>query len=141
MTAESQLAIALLSVAFLSGCSDTTPANQAVEAEVPEYFLLRPETERAFGYSHAVKIGDAADEERLLRFGQGSAALRLYLRRRSCREHFYDRHGEVSRGLFLSELDLHEAVSNRKLARSQRPRPTRAYDRNRTGSTSVQVRT
>ena len=58
MTAESQLAIALLSVAFLSGCSDTAPANQAVEAEVPEYFLLRPETERAFGYSHAVKIGD-----------------------------------------------------------------------------------
>ena len=54
MTAKSQLAIALLSVAFLSGCSDTTPANQAVEAEVPEYFLLRPETERAF----AVKIGD-----------------------------------------------------------------------------------
>jgi len=36
MTAESQLAIALLSVAFLSGCSDTTPANQAVEAEVPD---------------------------------------------------------------------------------------------------------
>ena len=58
MTAESQLALVLLSAAFLSGCADTAPANQAVEAEVPEYFLLRPETERAFGYSHAVKIGD-----------------------------------------------------------------------------------
>ncbi len=24
----------------------------------PEYFLLRPEVEKAFGYTHAVKIGD-----------------------------------------------------------------------------------
>ena len=24
----------------------------------PEYFLLRPEVEKAYGYSHAVKIGD-----------------------------------------------------------------------------------
>ena len=24
----------------------------------PDYFLLRPEVERAYGYSHAVKIGD-----------------------------------------------------------------------------------
>ena len=26
--------------------------------ETPEYFLLRPETEKAYGYSHAVKIGN-----------------------------------------------------------------------------------
>ena len=32
--------------------------EEQVEAEVPEYFLLRPEVERAYGYSHAVKIGD-----------------------------------------------------------------------------------
>ena len=32
--------------------------EEQVEAEVPEYFLLRPEGERAYGYSHAVKIGD-----------------------------------------------------------------------------------
>lgn len=25
----------------------------------PEYFLLRPEVEKAYGYSHAVKIGDS----------------------------------------------------------------------------------
>ncbi|WP_300434874.1 RidA family protein [Christiangramia sp.] len=25
----------------------------------PDYFLLRPETERAYGYSHAVKIGNS----------------------------------------------------------------------------------
>jgi len=29
-----------------------------VEAEKPEYFSLRPETEKAYGYSHAVKIGN-----------------------------------------------------------------------------------
>lgn len=30
-----------------------------VEAEVPEYFLLRPEVEKAYGYSNAVKIGNS----------------------------------------------------------------------------------
>ena len=29
-----------------------------VESEKPEYFLLRPEMEKAYGYSHAVKIGN-----------------------------------------------------------------------------------
>ena len=28
------------------------------EPEKPEYFLLRPEVEKAYGYSHAVKIGN-----------------------------------------------------------------------------------
>lgn len=32
--------------------------EQIVEIEKPEYFLLRPETEKAYGYSHAVKIGN-----------------------------------------------------------------------------------
>jgi len=36
----------------------TTEATVKQEAaETPEYFLLRPETEKAYGYSHAVKIG------------------------------------------------------------------------------------
>lgn len=30
-----------------------------VEADTPEYFLLRPEVEKAYGYSHAVKIGNS----------------------------------------------------------------------------------
>jgi enamine deaminase RidA (YjgF/YER057c/UK114 family) len=30
-----------------------------VEAEKPEYFSLRPEVEKAYGYSHAVKIGNS----------------------------------------------------------------------------------
>ncbi len=46
------------------GCNhaDTTkPATEVVSkpvtAEKPEYFLLRPEAEKSYGYSHAVKIG------------------------------------------------------------------------------------
>ena len=30
-----------------------------MENTKPEYFLLRPEVERAYGYSHAVKIGNS----------------------------------------------------------------------------------
>ena len=29
-----------------------------IESEKPEYFLLRPEVEKSYGYSHAVKIGN-----------------------------------------------------------------------------------
>jgi len=32
--------------------------EQTIETEKPEYFLLWPEIEKAFGYSHAVKIGN-----------------------------------------------------------------------------------
>jgi len=35
----------------------TLTASYAI-AEEPEYFLLRPEVEKAYGYSHAVKIGN-----------------------------------------------------------------------------------
>ncbi len=30
-----------------------------MKSEKPEYFLLRPEVEKAYGYSHAVKIGNS----------------------------------------------------------------------------------
>ena len=46
------------------GCneSDTTKIasteTSAKAVETPEYFLLRPETEKAYGYSHAVRIGN-----------------------------------------------------------------------------------
>ncbi|MEM5564050.1 RidA family protein [Psychroserpens sp. AS72] len=36
---------------------DTTEHKQV--NETPEYFLLRPEVEKAYGYSHAVKIGNS----------------------------------------------------------------------------------
>jgi 2-iminobutanoate/2-iminopropanoate deaminase len=35
-----------------------TEEEVKVEAEKPEYFSLRPEVEKAYGYSHAVKIGN-----------------------------------------------------------------------------------
>ncbi|MGB8717492.1 MAG: Rid family hydrolase [Rhodanobacteraceae bacterium] len=59
------LALVMLLVTFLSGCSASAFHHQAVSAEdtahkaaAPDYFLLRPEVEKAYGYSHAVKIGD-----------------------------------------------------------------------------------
>lgn len=33
--------------------------EEVVESHKPEYFLLRPEVEKAYGYSHAVKIGNS----------------------------------------------------------------------------------
>ena len=62
MNNKSLLAIAMIAVAFLSGCSgpesdgSTTLAQES--AATPEYFLLRPEVEKAYGYTHAIKIGD-----------------------------------------------------------------------------------
>ena len=37
----------------------STPAEHKAEIETPEYFMLRPEVEKAYGYSHAVKIGNS----------------------------------------------------------------------------------
>ena len=66
MTKSFVLAPALLGLAVLSSC--TAPATTTKTAEVqpqpaapqeaPEWFLLRPEVEKAYGYSHAVRIGD-----------------------------------------------------------------------------------
>jgi 2-iminobutanoate/2-iminopropanoate deaminase len=52
----------------LSGCNTSQQAPKAAAAteptptvrtsETPEYFLLRPEVEKQYGYSHAVRIGD-----------------------------------------------------------------------------------
>jgi 2-iminobutanoate/2-iminopropanoate deaminase len=66
---QKALSPALLSAAILAGCN-TSPASDPaaetpavtiaaeVEAAAPEYFLLRPEVEKAYGYTHAIKIGD-----------------------------------------------------------------------------------
>lgn len=65
MKRESMLASAVLFATFLSACA--VPATDEAEivaedvpvvAEAPEYFLLRPEVEKAYGYTHAVRIGD-----------------------------------------------------------------------------------
>jgi enamine deaminase RidA (YjgF/YER057c/UK114 family) len=43
--------------------ANSTSAGQApppaARSEGPEWFLLRPEVEKAYGYTHAVRIGDA----------------------------------------------------------------------------------
>jgi enamine deaminase RidA (YjgF/YER057c/UK114 family) len=50
-----------MTTVFIStGCQqmqDKTEMEQE-ENETPEYFSLRPEIEKAYGYTHAVKIGD-----------------------------------------------------------------------------------
>ncbi len=65
MKTSSLLALATLSIAFLPGCAPSGPDETDMvaqevpnAAEAPEYFLLRPEVEKAYGYTHAVRIGD-----------------------------------------------------------------------------------
>ncbi len=56
----------VMSSLFFIGCNsaDSSKATTAEATpkqdvtETPEYFLLRPEVEKAYGYSHAVKIGN-----------------------------------------------------------------------------------
>ena len=47
-------------LALNAACNQAPPAAEKTSAptEAPEYFLLRPEVEKAYGYSHAVRIGD-----------------------------------------------------------------------------------
>ncbi len=66
MTKISLLASGLLiGLSILSSCNNAdnfkTTADTAIKTIQPdtaEYFLLRPALEKAYGYSHAVKIGD-----------------------------------------------------------------------------------
>jgi enamine deaminase RidA (YjgF/YER057c/UK114 family) len=57
--ATTLLTIILLALTF-QACNqeikDAKPAD--AQAETHDYFLLRPELEKSYGYSHAVKIGD-----------------------------------------------------------------------------------
>ena len=52
------------SFSLLAGCSNADNSKAAadketkpVQTETPEYFNLRPDAEKTYGYSHAVKIG------------------------------------------------------------------------------------
>ena len=59
------LAAVLLLAAAMFGCAGPDSGQamvqevevQAVE-EAPEYFMLRPEVEKAYGYTHAIRIGN-----------------------------------------------------------------------------------
>jgi len=55
----------LIGISFLSSCSNADNSSTTAEKETMatqtdtfEYFNLRPKLEKAYGYSHAVKIGD-----------------------------------------------------------------------------------
>lgn len=62
------LLITLTIAAFITGCKDqvkTETSGNTVDSvrtttvkDTPEYFQLRPEVEKAYGYTHAVKIGN-----------------------------------------------------------------------------------
>lgn len=53
------LASLLLAASFQSCKEETKEVKEiTVKEEAPEYFLLRPELEKTYGYSHAVRIGD-----------------------------------------------------------------------------------
>lgn len=47
---------------LFTGCSNDsnsrTTALEPSHSDTPEYYLLRPEVEKLYGYSHAVRIGD-----------------------------------------------------------------------------------
>jgi 2-iminobutanoate/2-iminopropanoate deaminase len=54
------VAAILLAISCNQKAKETaTPIAPVVQAETPEYFLLRPEVEKMYGYSHAVKIGNS----------------------------------------------------------------------------------
>jgi len=67
-TKFTSLAIAIVAAISILSCNEKTKTETPVEKteatetvvadETPDYFLLRPEVEKAFGYSHAVKIGN-----------------------------------------------------------------------------------
>ena len=66
LTNQLTLIVILFSLTFaIQSCeqkeketSKEVKKEEIVEIEKPEYFLLRPEVEKAYGYSHAVKIGN-----------------------------------------------------------------------------------
>jgi 2-iminobutanoate/2-iminopropanoate deaminase len=63
MKRNAALAGTVLTASLLCACSAPAPAVSVPDAPkevvdtTPEWFLLRPEVEKAYGYTHAVKIG------------------------------------------------------------------------------------
>lgn len=61
-TNQSALILAAFTALFLfaAGCNTAQKVDEkrAAQADAPEYFMLRPDVEKAYGYSHAVRIGN-----------------------------------------------------------------------------------
>ena len=51
------LSVLIISI-FITGCQQSENSNNHSNTETPEYFSLRPEVEKAYGYTHAVRIGN-----------------------------------------------------------------------------------
>ncbi len=45
-------------LALAAGCNPAPKTEEKPKAEAPEYFQLRPGVEKAYGYTHAVRIGN-----------------------------------------------------------------------------------
>lgn len=45
-------------LAVVAACNPAPKTEEKPKAEAPEFFQLRPKLENAYGYSHAVRIGD-----------------------------------------------------------------------------------
>ncbi len=59
----SSITLLFLCLTSFIGCKDDDKEHETTEikashADTPEYFLLRPEVEKMYGYSHAVRLGD-----------------------------------------------------------------------------------
>ena len=52
------LSVLIVISAVIAGCQKSENSNSHSNIETPEYFSLRPEIEKAYGYTHAVKIGN-----------------------------------------------------------------------------------
>lgn len=48
----------IVAIVFSTGCQQMQNDSDSNKNEIPEYFNLRPNVEKAYGYSHAVKIGN-----------------------------------------------------------------------------------
>lgn len=62
---SSQFATIAMVALLVTGCGTTEPPKDTVSVmaepapvEAPEWFNLRPEVEKAYGYTHAVRVGD-----------------------------------------------------------------------------------
>jgi enamine deaminase RidA (YjgF/YER057c/UK114 family) len=57
---QSAAIVALILLTFIASSPAQTPKQKqgATKGEKPEYFMLRPEVEKLYGYTHAVRIGN-----------------------------------------------------------------------------------
>jgi 2-iminobutanoate/2-iminopropanoate deaminase len=61
LTALTAVIVLIIVTESCSNCcktKETTAEVNLVQNEMPEYFNLRPEVEKAYGYTHAVRIGN-----------------------------------------------------------------------------------